>query len=67
MNSIIICKEKKRITVEYALKDSSQPIGIVTYTLTETLPQDMKGLLPTSKEIEERLNNLLKNGNLNAN
>jgi len=59
---IIICKEKKRTTVEYALKDSSQPIGIATYALTEILPQNMKDFLPTTKEIEERLNNLLNGG-----
>ena len=59
---IIICKEKKRTTVEYALKDSSQPIGIATYTLTGTLPHNMKDFLPTAKEIEERLNNLLNGG-----
>ena len=63
---IIICKEKKRTTVEYALKDSNQPIGVATYTLTETLPNEMKGLLPTSKEIEERLGSLLVNGNANV-
>lgn len=56
---IIICKEKKRTTVEYALKGSNQPIGVATYTLTETLPKNMKGLLPTSKEIEEGLSSLL--------
>ena len=63
---IIICKEKKRTTVEYALKDSNQPIGVATYKLTGTLPQDMKGLLPTSKEIEEKLGSLLENGNANV-
>jgi len=52
---IIICKEKRRTTVEYALKDSTQPIGVTTYQLTESLPQDLKGLLPSSKEIKERL------------
>jgi len=52
---IIICKEKKRTTVEYALKDSSQPIGIATYKLTEELPNDYKGLLPSSKDIEEKI------------
>ena len=59
---IIICKEKKRTTVEYALKDSNQSIGVATYALTETLPQNMKDFLPTAKEIEERLNNLLNGG-----
>ena len=35
---IIICKEKKRTTIEYALKESNQPIGVTTYKLTELLP-----------------------------
>lgn len=56
---IIICKEKKRTTVEYALKDSNQPIGVATYTMTETLPANYKGLLPSSEEIELRISNLL--------
>ena len=63
---IIICKEKKRTTVEYALKDSTQPIGVATYKLTESLPNSLKGLLPTSKEIEERLINLMED-EFNAN
>jgi len=52
---IIICKEKKRTTVEYALRDSNQPIGVSTYTLSETLPIDLRGFLPTTQEIEEKL------------
>ena len=52
---IIICKEKNRTIVEYALKDSNQPIGVATYTLTPNLPKQYRGLLPTSKEIEEEL------------
>ena len=57
---IIICKEKKRTTVEYALKESNQPIGIATYKLTESLPNDLKGLLPTPSEICQRLETLLE-------
>lgn len=56
---IIICKEKKRTTVEYALKESNQPIGVATYKLTESLPNNLKGLLPTAQEIEERLSGLM--------
>lgn len=56
---IIICKEKKRTTVEYALKESNQPIGVSTYKLTESLPSEFKNLLPTPAEISERLENLL--------
>lgn len=52
---IIICKEKKRTTVEYALKDSNQPIGVATYKLTTILPHKMKNLLPSSEEISRKL------------
>ena len=57
---IIVCKEKKRTTVEYALKESNQPIGVATYKFTATLPQNMKNLLPTSEEISNRLGDLLE-------
>ncbi len=60
---IIICKEKKRTTVEYALKESNQPIGIATYKLTESLPNDLKGLLPSAKEISQRLEKLIEDEN----
>jgi predicted nuclease of restriction endonuclease-like (RecB) superfamily len=62
---IIICKEKKRTTVEYALKESNQPIGVATYKLTESLPNDLKGLLPTAQEIEERLSSIMDKINAN--
>lgn len=58
---IIICKEKKRTTVEYALKESNQPIGIATYKLTESLPMEFQNLLPTPSEISQRLENLFEN------
>jgi predicted nuclease of restriction endonuclease-like (RecB) superfamily len=55
---IIICKEKNRTTVEYALKDSMQPIGVATYTLTHNLPKNLKDILPSPEEISQRLENL---------
>lgn len=56
---IIICKSKDRTTVEYALKDMKSPMGISTYQIKEELPKEMQGLLPSSKEITERLENLM--------
>ncbi len=53
---IIICKEKNRTVVEYSLKTSQLPIGIATYTLTDTLPNNYKNLLPSSKEISDKIN-----------
>jgi predicted nuclease of restriction endonuclease-like (RecB) superfamily len=52
---IIICKNKKRTVVEYALKDSTKPIGVATYRISTDLPDNMKSLLPSAEEIAERL------------
>jgi predicted nuclease of restriction endonuclease-like (RecB) superfamily len=60
---IIICQDKKRTTVEYALKDSNQPIGVATYKLTETLPKDYENLLPTPEQISKNLEILLDGDN----
>ncbi len=52
---IIICKSKNRTIVEYALRSAAKPIGVSTYNLSNTLPEDMKSLLPTPEEIIQRL------------
>lgn len=57
---IIICKEKNRTTVEYALRESNQPIGVATYIFKESLPESFEGLLPSPHEIEEKLSTLLE-------
>jgi predicted nuclease of restriction endonuclease-like (RecB) superfamily len=58
---IIICKSKSKTIVEYALRKTSNPIGIASYTLTETLPKEYKDLLPSPKEIEEKLSGFIDN------
>jgi hypothetical protein len=55
---IIICKTKRRTVVEYALKNTGSPVGVADYRLSKTLPKDLKGLLPSSKEIIESLSHL---------
>ena len=56
---IIICKEKNRTIVEYALRHSSSPIGVATYSLSPDLPEQYKKLLPSSEDIARRVDNLL--------
>jgi predicted nuclease of restriction endonuclease-like (RecB) superfamily len=56
---IIICKSKDRTTVEYALKDLKSPMGVATYKLQKELPQELKGLLPSEKEITKNLEKLI--------
>lgn len=65
---IIICKSKKRTIVEYALKDSNQPIGIATYSLTSQLPESYQEIIPNGEEIARKLNLLMdKNVIINRN
>lgn len=52
---IIICKEKDRTIVEYALKEMNGPMGVATYTIKEELPENMKELLPSAEEIAQSL------------
>lgn len=52
---IILCKEKSRTIVEYALRDAKKPIGVATYEITKTLPKELKGQLPLPEEIEALL------------
>ena len=52
---IIICKEKNRTIVEYSLKTSTQPIGVATYTLTDRLPAQYQNMLPSGKEIGDKI------------
>lgn len=52
---IIICKSKDRTYVEYALKQTNAPIGVATYQLRNTLPDEMKAMLPDPEEIVKML------------
>ena len=55
---IIICKNKNRTVVEYALNSVDKPIGVSTYEMRNTLPKRMKNLLPSPEEIRKRLEGL---------
>lgn len=54
---IILCKSKNKIIAEYALRDIGKPIGISGYKLLGSLPKELKGSLPTIKELETELAN----------
>jgi predicted nuclease of restriction endonuclease-like (RecB) superfamily len=52
---IILCKSKNKTIVEYALKESNQPIGVATYRMVSTLPQELKDRLPTQEQVAKLL------------
>lgn len=55
---IILCKEKNRTVVEYALHDARKPIGVATYEITQTLPKALQGQLPSPEEIAHLLGDI---------
>lgn len=52
---IIICRDKNRTVVEYALRNAVRPIGVATYTIVPELPELYRAELPSPDEIAERL------------
>jgi len=54
---LLLCKSKNKVVAEYALGDTSQPMGIAEYKLVESLPQELQTSLPTIEQIERELGN----------
>lgn len=52
---LLLCRDKSNIEVEFSLRDMKKPIGVSEYTITESLPDELKGSLPTVEEIEADL------------
>lgn len=52
---IVLCKFKDKTVVEYALKDADKPIGVATYRIVSTLPQELKNELPEPEQIAQLL------------
>jgi hypothetical protein len=52
---LILCKTKNRIIAEYALRNTTTPMGISEFKHLEKLPERLTGTLPTIEEIEAEL------------
>lgn len=54
---LLLCRSKKKLVVEYALRGFTRPIGVAEWEtrITKSLPKELKGSLPTVKEIEAEL------------
>ena len=50
---IILCAEKDDVEVEFALRTKANPIGVAAYQLQSRLPANMKGKLPTAKQLSD--------------
>ena len=40
---------------EYALSDMQKPMGLTTYTLSHTLPEALRGKLPSIEQLQREL------------
>ena len=49
---IILCKDKDRTIVEYALRKSSGPIGVAKYKILKHLPKKLEGELPSPENVK---------------
>jgi len=58
---LLLCKDSKnRVTVEYALRNIKQPIGVAEWTtqLVNSLPQELERSLPSVAELERQLSDV---------
>ena len=62
---IILCPTKDNIEVEYSLRSSSKPTGVSEYKLTNELPKNLKGKVPSAKELKQMLTNAIINTGFN--
>ena len=52
---ILLCKTPNKVVVEYALKNVNSPLGVAEYQLTEAIPENLKGELPSIEDLEREL------------
>lgn len=52
---LILCKTKDRVVVEYTLRDTTKPIGVAEYRLSDVLPEGVRVNLPSVAELEAEL------------
>ena len=55
---ILLCRDKNKTAVEYALRDIKKPIGVASFKteIVNSLPENLKSSLPTIEEVEAELN-----------
>ena len=51
---LILCKDKDKLDVEYALRDVHKPMGVSSF-ITKDIPLSVQSQLPKVEEIESEL------------
>jgi hypothetical protein len=53
------CAEKDNLEVEFSLKSKGNPIGVAEYQLQTKLPAELKGKLPSPKQLQDLVRDVL--------
>lgn len=61
---LLLCRSKNKLVVEYALRGLKSPIGVADWEtrLVDSLPEDLKGSLPSIEQLEGELTARLASG-----
>lgn len=52
---LLLCKSRKKVIAEYALRDNNKPIGIAEYQIGSKLPEELGRQLPSIERIVQTL------------
>jgi predicted nuclease of restriction endonuclease-like (RecB) superfamily len=52
---ILLCRTPNETVIKYALKNINSPLGVADYELTNALPKQLKGDMPSIEEFEHEL------------
>jgi predicted nuclease of restriction endonuclease-like (RecB) superfamily len=52
---IVLCAERDRLEVEYALRGIDKPVGVAEYRLTKELPTELQDKLPSVEDIKAEI------------
>jgi predicted nuclease of restriction endonuclease-like (RecB) superfamily len=52
---IVLCSERDRFEVEYALRGVKNPVGVAEFRLSKSLPNELLDKLPNPKDLEAEL------------
>jgi hypothetical protein len=54
---LLLCKDKHHLTVEYALRGLTKPIGVSEWKtrFVELLPKKLQGTLPSARDFAKKL------------
>ena len=53
---LLLCREKDKLSVEWALEGISNPIGVSSYEINNYIPKDILDKLPTEDDINMHIN-----------